>query len=269
LRGESYAKLRMEADYSWGKFLLGAKRLRGIILAAAVTLFLTLSPNPARAQAGSQVSPFGDDLRVRMGKSYTKSSGVSEILTTKVMAPREGQFLMASLRPLRPFDRLPRFTSPFTGVSPASTPRSIRSAPSNLMDRTLTQARDYLGAPYRRGGSLQTGRSTDCSGFARFIYRKVDIDLPRSSSEQARQGVIVARNLDFAIMQPGDLLFFGRGGRHIGHVGIYLGDGKMIHASGRRLGVTITDLHQSSYEGAFVVAKRLWKPRSPQSASIR
>jgi len=137
------------------------------------------------------------------------------------------------------------------------------------MDRTLTQARDYLGAPYRRGGSLQTSHSSDCSGFVQFIYKKANIDLPRSSSEQAREGAIVARNLDFAMMRPGDLLFFRRGGRQIGHVGIYLGDGKMIHASGRRLGVIITDLHQSSYEGAFVVAKRPFEPRSPQSAPIR
>ena len=137
------------------------------------------------------------------------------------------------------------------------------------MDRTLTQARDYLGAPYRRGSSLQTSHSSDCSGFVQFIYKKADIDLPRSSSEQARVGALVARNLDFAMMRPGDLLFFRRGGRHIGHVGIYLGDGKMIHASGRRLGVIITDLHQSSYEGAFVMAKRPSEPRSPQPAAIR
>ena len=176
---------------------------------------------------------------------------------------------MASLRPLRPFDRLPRFTSPLTGVSPPSTPRSLRSEPASLRDRTLTQARDYLGASYRRGGSLQTSHSTDCSGFVQFIYKKANIDLPRSSSEQARVGAPVTRHLDFAMMRPGDLLFFRRGGRHIGHVGIYLGDGKMIHASGRRLGVIITDLHQSSYEGAFVVAKRLFEPRPPQSASIR
>ncbi len=71
------------------------------------------------------------------------------------------------------------------------------------------------------------------------------------------------------MIRPGDLLFFRRGGRHIGHVGIHLGDGKMIHASGRRLGVIITDLHQSSYEGAFVMAKRPFEPRSPQPASIR
>jgi len=58
-------------------------------------------------------------------------------------------------------------------------------------------------------------------------------------------------------MLPGDLLFFGYRRRHIEHVGFYLGDGKMIHASGRRRGVIISDLRQASREAAFVVAKRL------------
>ena len=97
-----------------------------------------------------------------------------------------------------------------------------------------------------------------------FIYKKANIDLPHSSREQARVGTIVAHTLDFARMRPGDLLFFGYRGRHIGHVGIYLGDGKMIHASSRRRGVIITDLRQSSYQGAFVVAKRLFEVQYPK-----
>ena len=100
-----------------------------------------------------------------------------------------------------------------------------------------------------------------------FIYKQANIDLPRSSSEQARVGMTVAHTLDFAIMRPGDLLFFGDRGRHIGHVGIYLGDGKMIHASDRRRGVIISDLRQSSLEGAFVVAKRLVELQNPKIVS--
>jgi cell wall-associated NlpC family hydrolase len=70
--------------------------------------------------------------------------------------------------------------------------------------------------------------------------------------------------MDYAKLLPGDLLFFSRGGRHIGHAGIYLGEGKMIHASNRRLGVTITDLRQPYYEGTFVVAKRVFEVKYPQ-----
>ena len=256
----------MEEDNSWGKYLLRSNGVCRIILGAALTLSLTLSPHPAQAQAGSRASPSGDETLVqgRMGKRYAKSSGVSETLTTKVIPQRDGRFLMASLSPLRPFDRLPRFTSPLNIVSPPAAQLSIRSEPDNLTDRILTQARDYLGAPYRRGGSLQTGHTTDCSGFVQFIYKKANIDLPRSSPEQARVGTIVAHTLDFAVMRPGDLLFFSHRGRHIGHVGIYLGDGKMIHASSRRRGVIITDLRQPYHEGAFVVAKRLFEVQYPK-----
>jgi hypothetical protein len=230
-----------------------------IILGAALTLSLTVSPNPGQAQAGSLASPSGDETLAQgwMEKRYAKSFGVSETPTTKAIAPRDGRFLMARPSPLTPFDRLERFNSPLPIVSPPSAPLSIRSNLANPADRTLTQAHHYLGTPYRRGGSLQSGHTTDGSGFVQFIYKKSNIDLPRSSREQARVGTIVAKTLDFAKMLPGDLLFFSHKGRHIGHVGIYLSDGKMIHASNRCRGVIITDLRQPNYEGAFVVAKRL------------
>ncbi len=199
-----------------------------------------------------------------MGKLSAKRFGVSETPTTMLIPPRCERFLMASLNSQRPFDPLRRFTPPLTSVSPPSAQPSVRSEPGNLTDRVLTQARHYIGAPYRRGGSLKTGRTTDCSGFVQFICKKANIDLPRSSSEQARVGMVVTHALDFAKMLPGDLLFFGHSGHHIGHAGIYLGNGKMIHASGHRQGVIITDLRQSSYDGAFVVARRVFEARTPK-----
>jgi hypothetical protein len=254
----------MEEDNSCGKYRLRSDGLGWLILGAALTLFLTLLPHPA--QAGSRESPSGNEtmMQGRMGERYAKSFGVSETPTTQVILPQDGGFLLASLRsPPRPFDGLPRFTLPLKIVSPPLAPHSIRSEPGNLTDRTLTQARYYLGTPYRRGGSLQTGHTTDCSGFVQFIYKKFNIALPRSSREQARVGTVVAHTLDFAVMRPGDLLFFSHRGHHISHVGIYLGDGKMIHASNRRRGVIITDLRQPTYEGVFVVAKRLLEYNTP------
>ena len=258
----------MEEHKSWGKYLLRSNGVGRIILGAALALSLTLSPNPGQAQSGSQASPFADatlvqrrmaayllpDARERSPKNF----GFSETPTTQVIPRRDGGFLMASLHPLRPVDRLPSFTSPLPIVSPPSAPIAIRSKPDNLADRTLTQARSYLGTPYRRGGSLTAGNSSDCSGFVQFIYKKANIDLPRSSPEQAREGTMVTRSLDFAQLRPGDLLFFSRSRRHIGHVGIYLGEGKMIHASTWRRGVIISDLVQSSYRDSFVVAKRFF-----------
>ena len=158
MKGREHEELHREEDNSWGKYPLRSNGVWRIILGAALTLSLTLSPDPAQAQAGSRASPSGDETLVQgwMGKRYAKSFGISETPTTKVMPPGDGPFLMASLSPLRPFDRLPRLPSPLPIVSPPSAQPAIRSEPANLTDRTLTRARHYLGAPYRRGGSLQT-----------------------------------------------------------------------------------------------------------------
>jgi cell wall-associated NlpC family hydrolase len=69
--------------------------------------------------------------------------------------------------------------------------------------------------------------------------------------------------MDFSKLLPGDLLFFRRG-RHVGHAGIYLGEGKMIHASTHRYGVIISDLRQSYYEKKFEVARRVIETKYPQ-----
>jgi len=127
----------------------------------------------------------------------------------------------------------------------------------------LTQAKSYKDTPYARGGSLERGNATDCSGFVQYIYHGFKIDLPRSSCEQAQVGKVVTHQMDFSKMLPGDLLFFSRGGRSVGHAGIYLGEGRMIHASNHRNGVTVTDLRQPYYEGTFVVAKRVFEVKYP------
>lgn len=178
----------------------------------------------------------------------------------KVIPQRDGRFLLEPLSPKKPGSPLSRTSSPPSVEQVASAERNYnRFEPWNFSELILTQARHYRDAPYSRGGSLATGSSTDCSGFVQFIYKGFKIDLPRSSAEQAQVGKVVTHNMDFSKLLPGDLLFFRRGGRGIGHAGIYLGEGKMIHASNRRWGVTITDLRQPYYEGTFVVAKRVFE----------
>lgn len=228
--------------------LRGSSRMCQTVRGAPLTRSPTLSPNPA-------LGPL---------RRISASTVLPKTPTTKVI-PQGGKCDLLAPKSVRgSLARLPHSTSPPNRVSPPATPPSNRSAPNNVTDRILTQARSYLGTPYRSGSSLETGRTTDCSGFVQFIYQKSNIDLPRSSPEQAQAGAVVTRTLDFAKLLPGDLLFFGNRGRHIGHVGIYLGDGKMIHASSSRRGVVISDLHQPYHEGSFVVAKRLSEVRSPK-----
>ena len=112
-------------------------------------------------------------------------------------------------------------------------------------------------ARYVWGASLETGSATDCSGFTQFIYRICKINLPHSSAEQAQMGQVVTRRMDTSKLQVGDLLFFRDNGHAIGHVGMYLGEGKMIHACSSGGGVVVSKLNQGYYVNHFVVAKRV------------
>jgi cell wall-associated NlpC family hydrolase len=194
------------------------------------------------------------------------SSGVSETPPLmKVIPQRDGRFLLEPLSPKKPGTPLSRLAPPATVQQVTAAERSYnRFEPWNFSDLILTQARHYRNTPYSRGASLATSSATDCSGFVQFIYKGFQINLPRSSAEQAQVGKVVTHNMDFSKLLPGDLLFFRRGGHHIGHAGIYLGEGKMIHASNYRVGVTVTDLRQGYYEGTFVVAKRVFEVKYPQ-----
>jgi len=184
----------------------------------------------------------------------------------KVIPQRDGRFLLEPLSPKKNKGPLSRNTSPEPPVDKiASSDRNYnRFEPWNFSELILSMANSYKHAPYSRGASLATGSATDCSGFVQYIYQGFKINLPRSSAEQAQVGKAVTHSMDFSKLLPGDLLFFRRGGRHIGHAGIYLGEGKMIHASNRRYGVTITDLRQPYYEGTFVVAKRVFEVKFQQ-----
>jgi cell wall-associated NlpC family hydrolase len=129
----------------------------------------------------------------------------------------------------------------------------------NFPELVLTLAKRYEGGNYRLGANLETSSATDCSGFVQYVCQNFMVDLPRSSSEQAQWGKTITSQMDFSKMLPGDLLFFRRGGRGVGHVGIYMGNGKMIHASSPRSGIIVTDLNQPYYLSTFVVAKRVFE----------
>ena len=105
------------------------------------------------------------------------------------------------------------------------------SARQNLVDYAL----QFVGGPYRAGGNdPRTG--VDCSGFVRYVMQHgAGISMNRSSGSQATQGHAV----NSSQMQPGDLLFYS-GGSGINHVAMYIGDGKIVHASTYATGIKIS-----------------------------
>jgi cell wall-associated NlpC family hydrolase len=105
-------------------------------------------------------------------------------------------------------------------------------------------AEHLLGIPYRYGGtSPRTG--FDCSGFVRFVYEHFGIELPHSSYAQFQTGRRVSRGG----LKPGDLVFF----HGLGHVGLYVGGGRFIHAphSGTRVSIdSMAGWYATRYDGA-------------------
>jgi peptidoglycan DL-endopeptidase CwlO len=102
-------------------------------------------------------------------------------------------------------------------------------------------AKNYLGVRYTYGGS-SPATGFDCSGFTRFVYGHFGIDLPHYSGAQFQLGRRVS-----GALRPGDLVFFDG----LGHVGLYIGDGRFIHAphTGATVSIDLLSDH-GSYDGA-------------------
>jgi cell wall-associated NlpC family hydrolase len=111
--------------------------------------------------------------------------------------------------------------------------------------RAVKVARRLLGVPYRYGGT-SPGGGFDCSGFVRYVYGRLGVSLPHSSYADFAVGRRVARGR----LRPGDLVFF----HGLGHVGIYVGRGRFIHAPHSGTRVSYSTL--AEYGGAYVGARR-------------
>jgi cell wall-associated NlpC family hydrolase len=109
----------------------------------------------------------------------------------------------------------------------------------------------YLGTPYLFGGEGPSG--IDCSSFVQQVFREHRINLPRTAREQSMTGSEVADG----DLRKGDLVFFHTYASYPSHVGIYLGDGKMIHASSAKGEVVISDINTDYYKSRFLGAKRV------------
>ena len=152
----------------------------------------------------------------------------------------------------------PRFVGPSSRPAPdvIRTPSGSDSAGSSLApgrapgDAIVKRAADYLGTPYRNGGTTEKG--LDCSGLTFTVYRSFGINLPRVSRDQARVGDPIPRSE----LTVGDLVFFGSGS-NVSHVGIYAGDGEFIHASTRTRSVRFDRLDNKYFRKRYVTARRV------------
>ena len=117
--------------------------------------------------------------------------------------------------------------------------------------KLVNTAKKYLGVPYVWGGTSPKG--FDCSGLVQYVCRQNGISVPRVAASQKGAGTPVSR----ANLQPGDLVFFGNGGR-ISHVGIYVGNGNMIHAPQTGDVVKISSINSTYRVARYAGAVRVW-----------
>ncbi len=132
---------------------------------------------------------------------------------------------------------------------------AINQKNNNSIRESLSKdAHKYIGVPYKWGGSNSSG--FDCSGLVSSVYRLNGMSIPRTSYQQFEAGKFVSK----ANLKTGDLVFFiTDNGKKINHVGIYIGNGKFIHAPGKGKRVSIADLNANYwtkvYKGARTYVK--------------
>lgn len=155
-----------------------------------------------------------------------------------------------------PVDTPPPLSEPIPLLSEAGIRAQLdqfrESVSTTTSDLVLT-AMGFLGVPYKRGGNTEyTG--FDCSGFVRATYeRTLGLVLPRRAEEQAKATTTIRKEE----LRPGDLVFFNTMRRTFSHVGIYVGEGKFIHAPRAGAKVRVEDMRQAYWTKRFNGARRV------------
>lgn len=141
--------------------------------------------------------------------------------------------------------------------------KQARNDVSEKASDLVVSAMGFLGVPYRYGGSsAETG--FDCSGFVRAVFEQsVGKILPRRADQQAAATEAIDRN----DLKPGDLVFFDTMRRAFSHVGIYVGEGKFIHAPRTGGAVRVEDMRQTYWQTRFNGARRVPLPLVGESSS--
>ncbi len=124
----------------------------------------------------------------------------------------------------------------------------------DLASEMVMSAMNFLGVPYRRGGS-SADEGFDCSGFTRHVFENsLGLLLPRRADQQAQDSSLA--KVQKEELRPGDLVFFNTMRRAFSHVGIYVGDGKFIHSPRAGGEVRIEDMRQAYWAKRFNGARR-------------
>lgn len=243
--------------------VLTVTRLGKIVLGIAIVLFSVA----ASAGTVSHRVRNGDtlwDLAKKHGvtpKQIAQANGISENATLpldKVLriptkdSPKSSKRAKSPLASHRHTTSRVAATAKSTRSTNAGDEVARNSETSGTDNGSLVRmALALRGSRYRRGGVSRSG--FDCSGFTRYVYDKYGITLPHNSAAQSSIGRPVSRNE----LRPGDLVFFQTRGRRIGHVALYIGNDRIVHAATYGKGVRVDSLSSGYYSRRYRCARRV------------
>jgi cell wall-associated NlpC family hydrolase len=139
--------------------------------------------------------------------------------------------------------------------------RQVRDTASEL----VLSAMNFLGVPYRKGGN-SAEQGFDCSGFTRHVFENsIGLVLPRRADQQAQEAGLLAVKREE--LKPGDLVFFNTMKRAFSHVGIYVGEGRFIHAPRSGGEVRVEDMRQAYWAKRFNGARRAALPATASTTA--
>ena len=174
--------------------------------------------------------------------SVTAEAGLAFFLRTNV-APRAPRIVISFSRQLLSLSLCGALVAFAPCVEGQSAEKLESRKPFAAWSESIVaKARGQIGTRYKLGGT-KPNLALDCSGLVKYVMGALDVILPRTAQKQATVGQEVPK--DLAALKPGDLLTFGRGKR-ISHIGIYVGEGRMVHASTSQRRVIETRISERS-----------------------
>jgi cell wall-associated NlpC family hydrolase len=228
---------------------------------AALALALCL-PAAAFAAPLDDAAPFRTQADASTPGATATASPAPAAPATQVAPPEKAQpsqITRLSTRALLIAADMQRTFSPINTLLPSGERAALGAADVPVADgdgrikTVLQKALALLGTPYRWGGT-DPDKGFDCSGLVGYVFRNaLGIELPRVSRDMAKNGELIT---DRAKLAAGDLVFFGLKGR-VNHVGIYVGEGRFVHAPSRGKDVTVSSLEQGYWSGRFLSARRV------------
>jgi cell wall-associated NlpC family hydrolase len=209
------------------------------------------SARAKRARAGATYDATADDP-LYLGLDGERPATSRAVLGSRGVALVSGQEPLEATIPVAPGAAPVAFApSPGAPDPVAQAPaRPIEGAPADAGPRALELALSQLGVPYVWGG--ESPRGFDCSGLVYWAYGALGVQLPRVAEDQARIGVPVARG----DLRPGDAVFFADSSGYVHHEGLYIGEGRFVHAPHTGEVVRVQRLFDGYYGRQYAGARR-------------